>query len=99
VIGIDSTVGASGQLQVAWNTPSDQYEMAVTDPVAYSFTSAGRFTWDGTQLVLIDYAGGPGMTGTLDTTHTLMSLTRGVHVFRLHKLPQLPVPVAKPRSP
>jgi hypothetical protein len=98
VLGVDGVIGANGNLQVQWNTPPGEYEMAVSVPVADSFSSAGRYTWDGAVLVLTDSAGGPGMTGTLDATQTQMSLTRGIHVFQLHKLPQLPVPGARARA-
>ena len=97
VLGVDSVMGASGELQVGWNTPQGQYKMAVSEPVAESFSSAGRYTWDGAVLILTDSTGGPAMTGTLDATQTQLSLIRGIHVFQLHKLPQLPAAQARAR--
>jgi hypothetical protein len=88
LVGVDGAVGtANGMLQIGVNTPRGEYNMVVREPVADSFFSAGRYTWDGVVLVLTDSAGGPRMTGTLDATETEMDLKTRMHTFQLHKLP------------
>ncbi len=87
VTGIDST-GAAGELQIGWNTPAGMYEMVLTQPVADSFSSAGKYSWDGTTLVLTDSAGKLPMSGPLVSGQ--LTLQRGAHSLRLIKLIQTP---------
>jgi hypothetical protein len=64
------------------------YAMVVTSPVADTFTSAGKFSWDGSTLILIDSAGKPSLRGSVDGG--LMTLGRGPHSIALLRLVELP---------
>jgi hypothetical protein len=88
VTQIDSASDAAGWLQVGWNTPMGAYAMVVTSPVADTFTSAGKFSWDGSTLILIDSAGKPSLRGSVDGG--LMTLGRGPHSIALLRLVELP---------
>ena len=88
VTAIDSAYDTNGMLQVGWNTPAGSYEMAVTSPVADTFTSAGTFSWDGSRLILTDSAGKPSMSGSVNGG--LMTLGRGPHTIALLRLIEMP---------